>query len=162
MKKVIPVLLLCLAFLIGYGHQEANQAPVAQIGNPWTEWSSMEEAETAVGFAFGLPEVVADRFEAVEMRTMNNVLIEVIYRYEDFEVCVRKQAGEGQDISGDYNEYETSAETSYNGAAIITYQNSNDPALRQQISYQGYSWSLVALNGYGEVSDLVFAQEILG
>ena len=161
MKKVLPVLLLCLAFLVGCANQSAAQEPIAQIGNPWTQWNSIEEAEAAAGFSFGLPAVVLDSYEALEIRTMNNQLIEVVYYDEEFEVCVRKQAGEGQDISGDYNEYELCTEDNYNGCTIITYQNSGDPALRQQLSYQGYSWSLVAPNGYRGAANGDFAHEII-
>ena len=119
------------------------------IGNPWSDWDSIEEAEAAVGFSFALPEVIADTYVAEVFRTMNDELIEVVYRDEGFEVCVRKRKGEGQDISGDYNVYEICEETDYYGAVIMNYLNSVDPAAKQIISYHGYSWSLVAPNGYG-------------
>ena len=93
---------------------------------------------------------------------MNKELLEVVYRDENFEVCVRKQAGEGQDISGDYNEYETRTEANRNGGTVITYQNADNSAMRQVISYHGYSWSLVAPNGYWGDSNADFVNGILG
>ena len=59
--------------------EEIAPAQIAQIGNPWTTWSSIEEAENVVNFEFGLPEVVAERYVAEEIQTMNNELIEVVY-----------------------------------------------------------------------------------
>ena len=164
MKKMFLGSVLCLlisAVLVGCGNQAAGQeSQMTTIGNPWTEWDSVEEAEAAVGFRFGLPTVIADSYDAVEVRTMNNELIEVVYRDETFEVCVRKQAGEGQDISGDYNEYEICTETNCNEGTLTEYRNSGDPAMRQTVSYEGYSWSLVAPDGYWGDSNAEFLNHI--
>lgn len=168
MKKIVAVILAVLmltASFTGCGNQKTPQAgtsQMTQIGNPWSEWNSIEEAEAAVGFLFGLPSVVAESYTAVEFRTMNNEMIEIVYRDEDFEVCIRKQKGEDQDISGDYNEYETCSEESRNGAAITSYSNSGNGAVKQVISYEGYSWSLVAPNGYWGDSNADFVNGILG
>jgi hypothetical protein len=55
---------------------------------------------------------------------------------------------EGQDISGDYNHYETCTETSTEDGAILTeYSNSSNNAIKLLISYNGYSWSFVAQGG---------------
>ena len=167
MKKNAAIILLCCmisAIFAGCGNQTAPQAQTSQttmIGNPWSDWDSIEEAESATGFSFGLPEVIADSYHTVTIRTLNNELIEVVYRDEDFEVCVRKQAGEGQDISGDYNEYETCTETTHNGGTVTTCYNSNNNSAKQLISYNGYSWSLVAPNGYWGDSASDFVSNIL-
>ena len=166
MKKVVSVILLCLiisTIYAGCGKQMKEKEQISQtatIGNPWSDWDSIEEAESVIGFSFGLPEVIADSYNAVSVRTMNDKLIEVVYRDKDFEVCVRKQKGEGQDISGDYNKYETCTETNYNGGTITNYHNSDNNAVKQLISYMDYSWSLVAPNGYRGDSDGAFLSEI--
>lgn len=168
MKKIVAVILVVLmltASFTGCGNKKTPQAgtsQMTQIGNPWSEWTSIEEAEAAVGFSFGLPAVVAESYNAVEFRTMNNEMIEIVYRDEDFEVCVRKQKGEDQDISGDYNEYETCTEEIRNGASITSCSNSGNSAVKQVISYEGYSWSLVAPNGYWGDSSADFVNGILG
>ena len=167
MKRTISILLLCCIISViftGCGNQTVTQEQTSQktaIGNPWSDWDSIEEAESVVGFSFGLPEMIADSYHAVSIRTLNKELIEVVYRDEDFEVCVRKQNGEGQDISGDYNQYETCTETSLNGGTITTYRNADDAAAKQLISYKGYSWSLVAPNGYWGDSNEDFVSNIL-
>ena len=166
-KKAIGALLICLILFtmcVGCGKQMAEQVQTSQttaIGNPWSDWDSIEEAESAIGFFFGLPEVIADSYRAVSIRTLNGELIEVLYRDEGFEVRVRKQKGEGQDISGDYNKYEICTEKEYNGGSIVHYHNSNNDAVKQLISYNGYSWSLVAPNGYWGDSGCDFVSKIL-
>ena len=164
MKKSVCVILLCLIACVvcaGCGDKTADQGLSATMGNPWSDWSSIGEAESAVGFSFGLSQTVADSYSAQHISTMNNELIQVVYRDGDFEVCVRKQKGEGQDISGDYNEYDIYAETTREGAVIKTYRNFDNNAIRQLISYDGYSWSLVASNGYRGDTDSDFVNKIL-
>ena len=167
MKKFVLILLLCFVasnILIGCGKRTSEPAPISQsvaIGNPWSNWTSIEEAENAVGFSFGLPEVIANNFTASAFRTMNNELLEVIYRDEEYEIRVRKQTGEDQDISGDYNQYDMCTEKTIDGGKITYYHNSGNSAVKQLISYSGYSWSLVALNGYGDNLDWDFAGEVI-
>lgn len=146
--------------------REANSGPGAHIPNRGN-WKSLvrlgfyQRSRVCGRFTFGLPEVIADSYTAVTVRTLNNELIEVVYRDENFEVYVRKRKGEGQDISGDYNKYETRTEKNCNGATMITYHNSNHDAMKQLISYNGYSWSLVAPNGYWGDSNRDFVGKIL-
>jgi hypothetical protein len=167
MKRNASILLLCFMISViftGCGNQTVTQEQTSQktaIGNPWSDWDSIEEAESVIGFSFGLPEVIADSYAAAEIQTMNGELIEVVYRDEEFEVCVRKQAGEGQDISGDYNQYDICTEEKVGGATVICYSNSGSDALKQLISYQGYSWSMVAPNGYWGDSGIEFLNTIL-
>ena len=164
MKKKITYILIFLALVLavaGCGKENERATPTAQIGNPWSQWTSIAETENATGFSFELPEVVGEKYVADVFRTMNGELIEVVYRFEDYEVCVRKSLGEGQDISGDYNSYEICTEERYNGIAITRYHNSASSATRLTLSYQGFSWSLVAPNGFGTDSHKLFLKEIL-
>lgn len=166
MKKITFIVLWCFVIstiFAGCGNQAAEQDQISQnvaIGNPWSDWASMEEAEAAAGFSFDLPEVIAGSYIASSFRTLNNELIEIIYRDSDYEICVRKQKGEGQDISGDYNQYDTCTEETFDGGTISHYYNSNNDAVKQLISYKGYSWSLVAPNGYGVDSNWELVSEI--
>ena len=170
MKKAISVILFCLmvcAFCVGCGKQTEPETPMqgqgmgmAAIANPWSQWSTIAEAEAAVGFSFGLPEVIANSYKAASISTMNKEMIQVIYRSDSAEVCIRKQSGEGQDISGDYNQYETCTEIICNGITVTNYQNSQNPARKQLLSCNGYSWSLVADKGYLGDADQAFLNSI--
>ena len=161
MKRFVTILLLCVVVSVlfaGCGTETADTgiggtSQSAAIGNPWSDWTSMEEAEAAVGFSFGIPEVIADSFTAAAFRTLNDELIEIIYLDGDCEICVRKMAGEDQDISGDYNQYDICTEETIDGGTIVYYYNSGNNAVKQLISYKSYSWSLVAPNGCGDNSD---------
>lgn len=167
MQKNASIIFLCCiisAIFAGCWNQTVAQVQISQttaIGNPWSDWDSIKEAESVIGFSFGLPEVIADSYNAVSIRTLNNELIEVVYCDEGFEVCVRKQKGEGQDISGDYNKYETCTVMNHNGGTITNYHNSDNNALKQLISYKGYSWSLVAPNGCWADSNWDYVSKIL-
>lgn len=165
MKKAVFVVLLFLFLSAGCGNQTAAQGQTSQktaMGNPWSDWASIVEAETAAGFSFDLPEVIADRYTAVVFRTLNNELLEIVYGGMDCEICVRKQKGEGQDISGDYNQYDVCEEEHIDGGTVFYYYNSDSNAEKQIISYQGFSWSIVASDGYGDGSHGDFVREILG
>ena len=149
MKKAMILILLCL-ILAGCGTQtapvetasETTEAPV-QIANPWVSYDTLAEAEAAAGLTFPLPETVAGSYIAESFRVMNGQLLEVVYRDDEFEVTVRMEAGEGQDLSGVYETFEktvTFKEETY----TITHKYTADGGVLQLISKDGYSYSLYA------------------
>lgn len=90
----------------------------SQMPNPFTDHSSMEEAEQAAGFSLTVPDKI-DGFSDRIIRTMKNEdgtsMIEVIYRNEqdqsgakEDEIRIRKENGT-EDISGDYTDYAESS-----------------------------------------------------
>ena len=162
MKRIVLTILLCLGiFALFAGCASKKEPQTVAIANPWSTWDSIKEAENATGFSFGLPDVIADSYIATEFRTMNGELVEVVYCDGDFEVCIRKAKDERQDISGDYNQYETCNEERRNDITIITYGNSEKAALKQLIYCQGYSWSMIAPNGYWGDSNEDFLRSIM-
>ena len=151
MKKAI-LILLCL-LLAGCASTEqspettAETAPILQLANPWKDFPSLEEAEAACGLDFPLEDVVVDSYKAESNRVMNGQLMEVAYRDNTFEVTVRMQAGEKQDISGVYEEFEniTTFETD---TRTITNKKIKDGGILQLISKDGCSYSFYAPNHY--------------
>ena len=169
MKKLM-IMLVCVGVMVmfagcGTGAEEQEQAQGngsgVMIANPWSDWGSIAEAETATGFSFGLPETV-DEYMADEFSTMNGELIQVVYHSGDSEICIRKQAGEGQDISGDYNVYANSEESQQNGGTVTVDSNEAGKVVRQIISHKGYSWSVVASDGIPAELAQEFLNLILG
>ena len=152
MKKPMLMLMVCL-LLTGCSTEPQvpdttpETTPVQQLANPWKDYPSLEEAEAACGLDFPLEDVVADSYKAETCRVMNGQLLEVTYRDDSFEVTVRMQAGEGQDISGVYAEYKdifTYEEETY--TIVLKYIQGG--GILQLISKNGYSYSFYAPNHY--------------
>lgn len=165
MKKIV-MMMLCVGVMVmfaGCGAKETvqEQTPVTMIGNPWSSWDSIAQAEEACGVEFGLPETV-EGYTADVFRTMSGTLLEVRYHSGEAEICIRKQQGEGQDISGDYNVYENSKESQQNGGTITVDSNEAGEVVRQIISFKGYSWSVVASDGIPAEVSQEFLNLILG
>ena len=76
MKLNASIILLCCmisAIFAGCGNHTVARELISHttaIGNPWSDWESIEEAESVVGFSFGLPELIADSYNAVSIRTL--------------------------------------------------------------------------------------------
>lgn len=112
MFKKIAMLTICAAMLSA-GTALANEAPVTEAGaateifcgmpNPFTDHSSLRQAEKTAGYKIKLPKSIAGSDRRV-YRTGADIL-EVIYYKGDTEVArVRKSRG-CHDVSGDYNSY---------------------------------------------------------
>ena len=158
MKKLFSIFLI-LVLLTGCAAEAEETTPSVQLANPWVEYETLAEAEEAAGFSLSLPETVEGSYTAETFRVMNGQLLEVTYRDEEFTVTVRKMAGEGQDISGDYREYET-VHVSEQEDRTVTNKILGSSWLTL-ISYDGYSYSLSAPNGYWGDSHNGFLLHIL-
>ena len=164
MRKMMILILVCL-MMTGCGKKAVpvetivtTTEPVLQIGNPWKDYPSLEEAEAACGLDFPMPEMIADSYVAESFRVMNGQLLEIQYQDNPFEVIVRMQAGEGQDLSGVYGEFENEEIFHVDGAEIIVKYI--DGGVVQLISKDGYSYSLYAPNHYWGDSSIEFLQYI--
>lgn len=159
MKKILVLMLFCLALLSGCGAKteplpETEPAEIQmQTGNPWKDYDSMEAAETACGLDFPLPDGV-DNYSAEAYRVMNGQLMEVMYRLGDDKIVVRMSSGEGQDLSGVF-ETVTGTEVSELNGYSVTHQQLTGGSLHL-ISGKGFSYSLYAPNGYQYEADQVF------
>ena len=158
---IIPMLLfLLLAGCSAKTGPVESSAPAkeitTQLANPWKDYPSLEAAEAACGLTFPMPETIAGSYVAESFRVMNGQLLEVQYRDEEFPVTVRMQAGEGQDLSGVYGEFENVQTVEADGATI-TGMNI-DGGVVQLISKDGYSYSLYAPNHYWGDSNVEFLQ----
>lgn len=170
MKKILPIALIIMLIVTMTGcainktQQNFDQeidSNVTMIGNPWKDYDSIEDAEAAVGFELNINPKIAN-YEISSIRTMNNIMLEVVYSNGNNQVIVRKQHQEGEDISGDYNEYDVCSEEIYKNGTIIKYFNSYNGAIKKIISNDGYSWSIIAPNGYLDQSENQFIDEIFG
>lgn len=130
-------LLLCMGLVLvlagcssAPANGEAGEKTTAKVqtGNPIVQYETLADAEKAAGFSFTVPEGVnvngAD-YEQYYWATINKNLVEVRYGAEGNEVCYLRKAAVGatgnplsdatsakEDISGDYNVYDTVKEVS--------------------------------------------------
>ena len=61
MKKFVSIILVCLAILLVFSGctKEEPEEPITMIGNPWSDWNTIEEAESAAeAFATGFARVI--------------------------------------------------------------------------------------------------------
>lgn len=164
MKKSFLFLIVLLLLLTGCGTSKEpmetiETAQAVQLANPWASYDTLAEAEKAAGFPLSMPEEI-ETFRAETFRVMNGKLLEVGYRDGDVTVTVRKQPGEGQDISGVYETFEK--ETVYQtGSSWVIGRFSNNKILNL-IDSGGYSWSLYAPNGYPGDSHQSFLNALIG
>lgn len=161
MKMKMFLLLYCAMLLTGCASAsmsapgtEPPPEPMMQIGNPWVDYDTLNEAEEACGFNSPLPLTVAGSYTAQSFRVMNGELLEVVYRDGEFEVMVRICPGENQDISGVYEEADTVEEMSVNGITV-TVKNI-DCSVLHLISADGCSYCLYAPNGYQDSAAMEF------
>jgi hypothetical protein len=153
--------LICCISLSGCGKEaEPTVSPTAgalQMGNPWVNYETLQEAQAAVGFTFPLPETVEGSYVAEEFRVCNGELLEVVYRDDTFEITVRMKAGEHEDISGIYGEFDHSEPFAEGTATGVVKYNDGDCARLKLLIFEGYSYSFYAPNGYWGDSAIGFA-----
>jgi hypothetical protein len=89
--------------------QDEGLEDLPQIPNPFAGFETLEESEAAVGFEIELPGK-SDGYVILNTSVMSGKMLQI-----DFEngTMVRKMAG-SEDISGDYNQYQTIEEAAVN------------------------------------------------
>lgn len=91
------------------GTDALSSDEMEQIGNPFVDCETMEEAEEIAGFEMKAPDILEGYSNSV-IQAVENTMIQVFYCYDPENIqesdytLFRKGAGE-EDISGDYSEY---------------------------------------------------------
>lgn len=136
---------LVMAFILPMVMKPAQQGntdhPDVAIARPYTVVSSMEEAETLTGFALESSETYKD-LKLAEIAVYNNSLIEAIYYSASDEPAMHIRKAEGNDdISGDYNTWETETEIKAAGKTVTL---KGDGGLCQLLMWteNGYSYAI--------------------
>lgn len=100
-----------------WGPEDENEN--VQIPNPWQECASLEDAGKLAGFSFMAPESV-EGFTERYIAAIENDIAEVIFSNgdnDDTALYFRKGVG-SEDISGDYNAYDTVEEQTIGGKTV--------------------------------------------
>lgn len=109
------------------------------IGNPWKDYSTAEEAFSAVGFEMTLPEI--EGYEITNYRAMPGYLLEIIYSSGQDTITIRKAIGT-EDISGDYTAYAEEMEADVADNKCVTFKGQNGSVKVCKWVYGDYTYSL--------------------
>ncbi|SFG47769.1 hypothetical protein [Oribacterium sp. WCC10] len=105
---------------------EAGTDSRVMTANPWKDSDTLKEAEADAGFEVNIPDRFKD-FAPSCYRSIKNDIIEIIYTDSEGNEAfrIRKSAGT-DDISGDYNSYESEKSTSVEDKTVNIKSNGND------------------------------------
>lgn len=105
----------------------AADAPMSmQIANPWSEFDTLEEAESDAGIEIELPENYQG-FNHRIYRSMHRQMIEVIYQDADGREGFRiRKSRDFGDISGDYTRYDQEKTLEIGDRFVETRGNGNE------------------------------------
>ena len=117
----------------------SSDAPMSmQIANPWSEFDTLEEAESDAGIEIELPESYQG-FNHRIYRSMQGEMLEIIYQDADgkegFRIRKSRDAG---DISGDYNSYAQKKTLEIGDRFVETHGNGDEISVA--------SWSSLSTN----------------
>lgn len=111
-----------------------------EIPNPFVDYETLEEAVSAVGFDFTVP----DAIEGHETRSIQvlgeNSMIQAIYGEDKADILVRKALG-SDDISGDYNNYPQVSEKTIDGRTV-TMKGKDDRVMVALWTDGDYTYSI--------------------
>ena len=111
MKKILLILLLCLAVIACGKKEEVAEVSTTQsqdygVPNPFEIVDTLDEAAKIAGFSLETPTEYAD-YNSLVIQAIADDMIEVIYfdAEKTHEGLRIRKANGTDDISGDYNEY---------------------------------------------------------
>lgn len=120
-----------------------------QAVSPYEDFDTLEEAEKAVGFDIAVPDSFV-AFTELSFSTVSGKILEVQYYDKDggCGLSIRKAKG-GEDVSGDWNEYESVSEIQAGGRAVTIKGNGGKYYLAVWQD-GGYSYSVSVTDGASE------------
>lgn len=120
------------------------EAPDAGLANPFTDYATYAEAETAAGFKFGVPEEIG-AYNKVSYRVADNAsLFEVIYSNDGNGAALTARKAPGNwNISGDYSQYTQEVAQSLQGVNV-TCLGDGESLFLAMWAVDDYSYSLGA------------------
>ena len=129
-----------------YPNEEGN----VQIGNPWVDCATLDEAAKTAGFDIAIP----GKFEGYSNKVyqaIEKTMIQIFYYDGDPEaesssrITVRKGTG-SEDISGDYNEYPEKETVQIHGIDVLV-KGEKGLIYCATWTKDGYSFAIVADKG---------------
>ena len=120
---------------------------VVTIANPMIQCADMDEAANLAGFRLDTPDSIKDSdSKDIYVFNTDEKIIEITYYQNSEEICtIRKGAG-NEDVSGDYNQYDSSKQVENNGV-IYTLNSNSDFVYLVTWTCDDYSYSCSFVNG---------------
>lgn len=128
--------------------EEADSSDFVQYGNPYAEYDTLEEAENTIGFEISVPDSYGGYTEPYYAVIEGKILEVQYYNGDDRGMIISKSRG-SEDISGDFNEYNTVTETEVNGNTVTIKGNGDEFGLALWVSGD-YSYSVSVSSGISE------------
>ena len=128
--------------------EEADSSDFVQSGNPYAEYDTLEEAENTIGFEISVPDSYGGYTEPYYAVIEGKILEVQYYNGDDRGMIIRKSRG-SEDISGDFNEYNTVTETEVNGNTVTIKGSGDEFSLALWVSGD-YSYSVSVSSGISE------------
>lgn len=141
------------------GQTEEGTSDYVQYVNPIAEFDTLSEAENAVGFDIEIPESYGDH-STRRFSVITGTILEIQY-YDDSEnrgMNIRKTRG-GEDVSGDYSEYDNVSEIQTAAGAVTIKGNDGEYDLAVWNS-DGYSYSVSVDSGISEEEMIKIVEKI--
>ncbi|MGI6029121.1 MAG: hypothetical protein ACOX81_06905 [Candidatus Heteroscillospira sp.] len=145
------------ALTIPYLWNPSDESPVFE-NNSIAEVSSAEELSETVGFEVEEPGALPFAPQDIVYTAYWTELAEITYTGDGQTAVFRKGTG-SEDISGDYNSYESTAELSADGA-IVTLKGSGELYTLASWTSGEFAYSLLLSDGIGEAEWLAVLQSI--
>ena len=112
---------------------ESSNAPSTSVGvpNPLVDRGSVEEAEEAMGVDCKVPSEPPAGYEQIGILTIDDRVLQILYEKDGAVFTYRTGAAadnEGDDLSGDYNEYDDEVTENVGGQEVTLRGNSGTGA----------------------------------
>lgn len=131
---------------------DANRSQAEQVANPWVDCPSLDEAESVAGFQASMPAAL-DGYGDASFQAVSGETIQATYGDTAAAsapvACVRKSLGEGQDVSGDYNDYPDSGTVDVEGAEV-SLRGSGGSWSAATWDRDGFSYAITLTGGQDE------------
>lgn len=161
------VIVLCTAMLCAAcgeqtGRVEESQSideSTVQIANPFESCETLDEAIELAGFEMTAPESAKEGFDEREIRAIKGQVIEIIYKNGSERITVRKGAGT-DDISGDYNEYETIAQANVGETKAVLKIN-GEAVMAATWTTEEHAFAITTTDGMSEKEALAIIKAVI-
>ena len=164
MKRVTALLLAAMMMVTvcacgntsGTASENKKETESVQIANPWTDCTSLAEAEGIAGFPFCFGETLCEGAYQVQTYRAMEAMIDVSYSANGSDFTIRQAADNGEDQSGDYTTYTQVVDIAGENLSFTASGEENYFYLAT-FTYEGMYYAIYFDNGFAlaDIADLI-------